>query len=325
MRLDAAFDFPRLSHGYLRKWQVGKSARTPDVVMSVQHLSIALFTDCRRKATGALQWLSRRLQCILFDITVKPVYQLYKGRLFRQVVAGAVLRHVGFVLDGNRRYGLQWGLPDNQQIYVAGAQKLDEVLDWCDAFGISAVTPWVCSTENLSRPSDKVSAILGAIETKLRSLARDPRLDDGRVRVEAIRRLELLPKQTRAAIRATCDAPSDYNGMALTNAVAYGGCQEIVNAVHMFRDGEEVQGATLRYAVARITPDAIKVQRYLPDAPDPDLPIRTRDEIRLSGFLRRQSAHSEIYFSGVFWPAFRKIDRLHAIRAFRPRGRRFGL
>jgi short-chain Z-isoprenyl diphosphate synthase len=228
------------------------------------------------------------------------------------------------ILDGNRRYGERWGLTDPTQIYSLGARRLDDVLDWCGELGIPAVTLWVCSTENLSRPPEQVSGILAAVETKLLSLAKDPQIHRRRVRVQAIGQLELLPSRTLAAIHTAREATSAYDGILLTIAIAYGGHEEIADAVRSLLTDQALEGISLQDAISQITPEAISRHLYLAAVPNPDLIIRTSGEIRLSGFLLWQSAYSEFYFSDVYWPAFRKIDFLRAVRSFQQRKRRLG-
>ena len=150
------------------------------------------------------------------------------------------------------------------------------------------------------------------VEAKMRSLADDPQIHRQRVRVQAIGKLKLLPASTLAAIGAAREATAGYNGMILTIAVAYGGREEIADAVQALLYEEMRKGATLADAIERITPAAISRHLYMAGSPDPDLIIRTSGEIRLSGFLLWQSVHSEFYFSDVYWPAFRKIDFLRA-------------
>jgi short-chain Z-isoprenyl diphosphate synthase len=155
-----------------------------------------------------------------------PVYHLYEHRLLRQVRAGPLPRHVGFILDGNRRYGRQQNLTDPHDIYMAGANKLDDLLDWCIDLHISAVTLWVFSTENLKRRPEEVSGILSAIEKKLELLVTNRQIHNRRIRVGAVGRLDLLPPSTIAVLRAAESATKDYNGMRLTIAAAYGGREE---------------------------------------------------------------------------------------------------
>ncbi|MEJ2626142.1 MAG: polyprenyl diphosphate synthase [Pseudolabrys sp.] len=267
----------------------------------------------------------RQFVAAAFGVATRPLYRAYERQLMAEVVARAAPRHVGIILDGNRRYGQQWGFTDPAQVYALGARKLDDVLDWCGELAIPAVTLWVCSTDNLSRPEDQVSGILAAVEAKLLSLVDNPRIHSQRVRVQTIGRLGLLPERTVAAIRAAREATAGYDGMVLTIAIAYGGREEIVDSVRTLLSEEAAAGLSLQDAIARITPESIGSHMYLAGVSDPDLIIRTSGEIRMSGFLLWQSANSEYYFSDVFWPAFRKIDFLRAVRAFQQRQRRFGL
>ena len=112
--------------------------------------------------------------------------------------------------------------------------------------------------------------------------------------------------------------------MVLTVAVAYGGRAEIVDAVRALLTTQRERGATLAETIEQIDADAISRHLYMAGMPDPDLIIRTSGEVRLSGFLLWQSAYSEFYFCDVYWPAFRRIDLLRAIRAYQQRRRRFG-
>src|SRR5262245_62048044 len=252
------------------------------------------------------------------------LYWIYERRLLSQLEHKAMPRHVGIILDGNRRHARKRGLSDPSEIYQRGAEKLDDVLDWCAELRIPAVTLWVFSPENLKRSQAEVSGILSAIEAKVMALAHDPFMNQKRIRVQAIGRLDLLPESVVAAIRAAETATAQYNLMTLTIAVGYGGREEIADAVRSFVKMQARQGASLSDVVERITPEAIACHLYAADLPDPDLIIRTSGEIRLSGFLLWQSVHSEFYFTDVLWPAFRKVDFLRAIRAYQARNRRFG-
>ena len=252
------------------------------------------------------------------------LYWIYERQLLHQLERGALPRHVGIILDGNRRHGRRRGLGDPREIYQCGADKLNDVLDWCAELGIAAVTLWVFSTENLKRSPGEVSGILSAIEAKIAALAHNSFMHEKRIRVQAIGRLDILPESVVAAIRAAEAATAQHNSMTLTIAAAYGGREEIVDAVCKFLKAQAKQGASLPDVIKSLTSDAIGRHLYAADLPDPDLIIRTSGEIRLSGFLLWQSVHSEFYFTDVLWPAFRKIDFLRAIRAYQGRNRRFG-
>jgi short-chain Z-isoprenyl diphosphate synthase len=185
------------------------------------------------------------------------LYQLYEHRLRRQIGAGRLPEHVGLILDGNRRYAREQGFPDPSRAYEMGAQKLDDVLMWCSELGISAVTLWVCPTENLKRSRAEVSGILGAVEAKIGALAQDPWIHQRRVRVKAAGRLSLLPTSTVAVIRKAEEATADYDAMVLTIAVAYGGREEIVDAVRDLIRAKARDGLGLDDLAEQITPAAI--------------------------------------------------------------------
>jgi short-chain Z-isoprenyl diphosphate synthase len=258
------------------------------------------------------------------SLLLRFLYWIYERRLLDQLKRKPMPRHIGIILDGNRRHARKRGLNDPCEIYQRGAQKLDDILDWCAELRIHAVTLWVFSTENLKRSQAEVSGILSAIETKVAALAQDPLMHQKRIRIQAIGRLDLLPEPLIAAIRAAETATAQYDLMTLTIAVGYGGREEIADAVRSFVKMQAQQGSSLSDVIERITPEAIARHLYAADLPDPDLIIRTSGEIRLSGFLLWQSVHSEFYFTDVLWPAFRKVDFLRAIRAYQARNRRFG-
>jgi short-chain Z-isoprenyl diphosphate synthase len=255
---------------------------------------------------------------------LRLLYYLYEHRLQRQVSRGPVPRHIGIILDGNRRHGRARGITEPREIYGLGAQKLDDILAWCVDLGIAGVTLWVFSTENFRRPPEEVSGIFDAVESKMAALAADPVIHRRRVRVRAIGRLDVLPEPVLAAIRTAERATAEYDGMELNIAVAYGGRQEIADAVRAMLSEMAGEGKALAEIIRSISPETIANHLYTAGLPDPDLIIRTSGEIRLSGFLLWQSVHSEFYFTDVFWPAFRKIDLLRAIRAYQARERRFG-
>jgi short-chain Z-isoprenyl diphosphate synthase len=274
-------------------------------------------------------WLRDAFTGLIPTIAVRraltsPIYRLYEQRLLRQITMAIKPRHVGLILDGNRRYGRENNLTNPRDIYSAGADKLDDLLGWCAELGIPAITLWVLSTDNFQRSREDVSGIFAAIEAKLNLLAADPQIHRRQVRVRAVGRLEMLPPSTLEAVRRSEAATAGYDGIHLTIAAAYGGRQEITDAVQAFLRDQREHGKGLDETIGLVTPEVIGRYLYAPDLPDPDLIIRTSGEIRLSGFLLWQSAYAEYYFTDVFWPAFRKIDFLRAVRALQQRRRRFG-
>lgn len=256
---------------------------------------------------------------------LRLIYRIYERLLLRDVNRGPIPRHVGIILDGNRRFGELRRVRDPHEIYSAGAEKLDEVLDWCGELKIPAVTLWVFSTDNEHRTPNEVSGILAAVENKLRNLLQSQLLLRQRIRVRAMGRLAALPPSLLDAIKAAETATINNTGLCLTFAIAYGGREEITDAVQALLKERLQHGDKLEQAIDAISPEAIGRYIYTADLPDPDLIIRTSGEVRLSGFLLWQSAYSEFYFTDMYWPAFRKIDLLRAVRSFQQRERRFGL
>ena len=252
------------------------------------------------------------------------LYYLYGRRLEAEVLGRRVPQHVGIILDGNRRWARAQGLRDPIEAYRVGAEKLDEVLAWCADLGIPAVTLWAFSTENLTRAPEEVHGLLSVIEAKLNAVADDPRIHRRRVRVRVVGKLDLLPDSMLAAARRAESATAEYGDLALTFALAYGGRQEIADAVRRLIGDRAKQGASIEEIVESVSQEEIGRYLYTAELPDPDLIIRTSGEVRMSGFLLWQSAYSEFYFCDVHWPAFRKIDFLRAIRSYQQRDRRFG-
>jgi short-chain Z-isoprenyl diphosphate synthase len=252
------------------------------------------------------------------------LYRMYERRLLDEIRREPLPRHIGLILDGNRRFARRLGLTDIIQGHERGAAKLEEALEWFEELGIQMVTIWILSTENLTRPPEELRGLLSLIERRMRMAAADPKIHRRQVRIRAIGQLDLLPPSLREAIRIAEDATAAYENFFLNVAVGYGGRQEVVDAVKgLLRDWGR-QRLSLGEIAERISADTIGKYLYTYDLPDPDLIIRTSGEVRLSGFLLWQSAYSEYYFCDAYWPAFRKIDLLRAIRSFQQRQRRFG-
>ena len=252
------------------------------------------------------------------------VYQIYQRNLLAEIRRGKLPQHVGLILDGNRRFARAIGLSDILEGHRLGANKLEAVLTWCEELDIRMVSIWILSTENLMRPPEELAGLLRLIENKLRDTARDPKVHKKRMHIRVIGKLDILPPSMRDAIREAEEATKNYDGFFLNVALGYGGRQEIVDAMQNLLRERAAQGMSLERAIEEITPDSLGKYLYTYDLPDPDLIIRTSGEVRLSGFLLWQSAYSEYYFCDAYWPAFRRIDLLRAIRSYQQRERRFG-
>jgi short-chain Z-isoprenyl diphosphate synthase len=278
-------------------------------------------TTSRRDEKVAARGIVARFHRALIRNVLTALYQRY---LEQQVLKGRMPGHVGIILDGNRRHARALNITDPDAIYNLGADKLQDVLEWCAALGIKTVTLWVLSTDNFKRSPEEMSSILAAIERRMRQLAEEPEIHRRKVKVRASGRLDVLPASVVEAINAAIEATQDYDAMCINIAVAYGGREEIIDAIRKLLIEKEGQGKTLPTIARELTPADIARHLYSADLPEPDLIIRTSGEVRLSGFLLWQSVYSEFYFSDVYWPAFRKIDFLRAVRSFQQRTRRFG-
>src|SRR3989304_2756759 len=229
--------------------------------------------------------------------------------------------HGGIILDGNRRWAWQRALTPYDGQYL-GAKVGEEVLNWCLEFGIRTLTLYTFSTENFARPGEGVNAVLKIVEEEARKLGKDKRLHTHRVRGNALGRIDLLPESLRDALGQLEDETQSYDGHFLNVAIAYTGRAEIVDAtkkiVEDFGQGQ--------LSLKQIDEDLFHKYLYtahLPN-PNPDLVIRTTRGGKPSGFLLWQSAYSELVFVDVYWPEFRRIDFLRAIRLYQMRNRRFG-
>ena len=267
------------------------------------------------------RWLDLDVHKVRAALLRSGVYALYEHWLEAQVKNGPMPEHVGVILDGNRRWARMYGLAPWLG-HRAGARKVEQLLKWCLELGIRTVTLYAFSTENFRRRPEEVAALMELFERKFGELKESDVVHKYKVRVKAIGRLELLPPHLRALIREVEEATKHYNGHYLNIAIAYGGRAEIVDAVR--RIAEDVKAGRLDPADI----DEELFERYLYTShlpkPDPDLIIRTSGEERLSGFLLWQSAYSELCFIDVYWPEFRRIDLLRAIRTYQRRQRRFG-
>ena len=254
---------------------------------------------------------------------LRPLYWLYERRLIRQVAAEPVPAHIGLILDGNRRFARAKGLEATLG-HQYGVNKLREVLQWCLDLGVGHVTLYVFSTENFGRSKDEVECLLDLFVRESARLLEEPRLKSERVRVKVIGQRERLPERVVAASEALELSTAGHDGMMLTIALAYGGREEITDAVKGLLEAAAAEGRSLEDVAAGLGAKDIERYLYTQGVPDPDFIIRTSGEQRLSGFLLWQAAYSEFYFCDVMWPAFRRIDFLRAVRTYQHRGRRFG-
>jgi len=246
--------------------------------------------------------------------------QVYERRLARALEGAAIPRHVGVIIDGNRRWARAIGLEDPNAGHRRGADKIAGFLGWCDEAGVEVVTLFLLSTDNLSRPEPELVPLLRIIE----GVAEDLAAPDRRWQLRPVGALELLPAETVAVLKQAAEDTRDRPGATVNLAVGYGGRREIADAVRSLLAEHSARGTTLDEVVENLDAEHIAEHLYTRGQPDPDLIIRTSGEQRLSGFLMWQSAHSEFYFCEALWPDFRKVDFIRALRAYGQRERRFG-
>ena len=242
------------------------------------------------------------------------VERAYARRLRRTLTS--VPRHVAIVTDGNRRWARQMGYADPGTGHRHGAEHLDRVLGWCGELGIECVTVYAASADNLrKRAAGEVDHLLRLIEEACRERLARPS-SPWRVRVAG--RVDVLPDSTRLALKSAEEATRS-RPWTLTVAIGYDGRAEVVEAVRRNLVAAAATGESPASLADRFAPADIDLHLYTSGLPDPDLVIRTSGEQRMSGFLLWQSAFSELYFCDVYWPGFRKIDFLRALRAYAAR------
>ncbi|MCS7094676.1 MAG: polyprenyl diphosphate synthase [Thaumarchaeota archaeon] len=250
------------------------------------------------------------------------VYALYEALLRRSVSRDEAPKHIAVILDGNRRWARQNGL-SIEEGYRMGARRVEELLRWCLDLGVNTVTLYVLSLENMiRRPKEEVETVYKVLVESTERFLRDEEVRARGVRVKVIGRKWVLPAEVASALERLERETSQNNNHFLILAVAYGGRDEIIQAVKRVAidvgRGELSLGDVNEHVFSRYL-----YTGELP-FPEPDLVIRTSGEERISNFLLWQIAYSELIFLDVYWPEFRRIDLLRAIRTYQARSRRFG-
>ena len=255
----------------------------------------------------------------LKDRVGDAVARTVEATLLQEVRRERIPAHIGIIMDGNRRFAEALGEPAVKG-HEYGRDTLENVLDWCLEVGVKHLTVYAFSTENFSRNPVEVKRLMELFEENFLKMAQDARVHRNRINVRAIGQIDKLPKRVREAIRVAEERTGGYDSYYYTIAVAYGGRQEIIDAVRAI--AEDVQAGRLR--PKDIDEGVLSKRLYTQHLPDPDLILRTSGEERISNFLLWQMAYSELYFTDVFWPGFRRLDFLRAIRTYQLRQRRYG-
>jgi undecaprenyl diphosphate synthase len=233
------------------------------------------------------------------------------------VAALKIPAHIAIIMDGNGRWAREQGL---QRIlgHESGAETVREISRECSRLGVGRLTLYAFSAENWNRPAHEVEFLMKLLQDYL--VKERPEIMENNIRFTAIGRLHELPEEVRRELQATVQMSSKNTGMVLSLALAYGGRVEIVDAVRrLARDVKEG-----KCAPEEIDEHAISRCLYDPDAPDPDLLIRTGGDLRVSNFLLWQISYTELWVTPVKWPEFKKEHLHEALREFSRRDRRFG-
>ena len=259
-----------------------------------------------------------------FNPAIKSLlYPLYERRIFANLDFTQTPHHIGVILDGNRRWSKANPSADGDTStsrgHKAGAQKIIDLLDWCEESKVEVLTIWMLSNQNLNRPPEELEPLLQIIADTVNDLASRRRWE-----IRPVGSMELLPKSLVDQLMDVAEKTKGIKGVVINVAIGYGGRSEIADAVKSLITSGVNTGKSPTEIANSVSVEEISRHLYTAGLPDPDLVIRTSGEQRLGGFLLWQSANSEFYFCEAYWPAFRRVDFLRAIRAYSQRNRRFG-
>ena len=283
-----------------------------------------------RRIDGLAKWLLRfRVVSVPARVVANSSYawsfisrtdRIRANRLRDRLIQGELPEHVSIIMDGNRRFAWSSNL-ERDLGHHQGKEKLKEVMDWVLDLGIPYFTVYALSTENMrERSEDELGLLYDLYVAGLDEIAEDPRIHSRGVRVQAVGRLDSLPSRVREAIDRAQSRTAGHSDFLFTVCLAYGGREEIVDAVREVA----AEHASGDLALESIDSAQISSKMYTADLPDPDLVIRTSGEERISNFLLWQIAYSELHFTDVHWPSFSKNDLYEAIDSYQSRGRRYG-
>lgn len=228
-----------------------------------------------------------------------------------------VPNHIGFLLDGNRRWAKKHRIPSWMSHIKGGVPKAEDVLDWCLELGVSQISMWALSTENLDRPKKEVDGILDAVYQGLEIIEKKQSLlDKYQVNVRFVGDLDRLPPKMRKLIGKIMEKTAKYQKKVLNIMIAYGSHFELTETFK--RIAEKV----MKTGMITITPKDIEQNLLVPTPVD--LVIRTGGMNRMSGFMMWQAAYAEIYFTKTLWPDFTKRELIKAIKWYNTVQRNYG-
>ena len=218
---------------------------------------------------------------------------------------------VGVIMDGNRRWAKQKGLPVFEG-HKEGYKKLVEFMDWCKEIGIKNAVAFAFSTENWNRTKEEVGYLMDLFKAILSKELKE--LKKKKVRLHFVGNLKDFSKDLQDLMKKAEKESADFTGPSLYLAMSYGGRSEILNACKKL----------IKIGKTEIEEKDIDKAMMTAGMPDPDLVIRTGGQVRTSGFLPWQTVYSELFFPKTFWPAFSKAEFECIVKEFSDRQRNFG-
>jgi len=231
--------------------------------------------------------------------------------------ANKVPRHIGIILDGNRRFSKRLMLKPWKG-HEWGAKKVEALFDWCKEIGIKELTLYAFSYENFNRPKHEFDYLMKLFKKEFTRLLHDERIYKEKIRINFIGRIQMFDKELHEIMKSLMKATKTHSNRVVNFAMAYSGRIEIIDAVKKIAEKAKKGDVD----VNEINEQLFSKNLYLKD--EPDMVIRTGGEKRLSNFLPYQSVYSELFFVDKLWPEFEKKDLILTIKEFNKRDRRFG-
>jgi len=227
-------------------------------------------------------------------------------------------RHIAIIMDGNARWAKRHAM-GRIRGHKKGAQAVRTVVSACRELGVQYLTLYAFSTENWGRPDSEIKALMALLVEYLEK--ETPDLQKRGIRLTTIGDIERLYPEVKKKLKQVIKQTENNREMVLNLALSYGSRDEILFALKKMME-DNIKGTL---DISSLNTDTIANYLFTRDIPDPDLLIRTSGEYRISNFLLWQLAYTELYFTDVLWPDFKKKDLLSAIEAYQQRERRFGL
>jgi len=255
----------------------------------------------------------------LFKLIKSQFEDIRAHKILQDIKQYPIPHHLAIIMDGNRRFAKEQGI-NTVEGHKLGGEKLADVMEWCKETGIKILTVYAFSTENFQRSQKETTALMDLFVTNFYKLLSEKRIHQNKIRIRVFGQLSLLPPTVQKAAQEAMKSTKKYDSYFLNLAIGYGGREEIIQAIKKIAGDVKKE----KLDINSINTNTMSSYLYTSDLPDPDFVLRTSGEERLSNFLLWQLAYSELYFSDVYWPAFKKTDFLQAIRTYQQRQRRYG-